>query len=231
MTRLVSGLLTFVLMPCWRILQVCTQVVRRPVDLAIWSEENCDKYCTPIILTFSSVFRSSSTMCDLDRKCHWRFTEGWFVFTVWNRWKCKWFCANHNLTEQDLQGKTRNLAHPALHDTCVAFFYTGPYRVTRRQPDHFHIQLPISCLALVATAVMCSLPTDVMLMCWFFSPQFHCIFDGLEKNGTSKCYPNFSSKDYLPIYRKMLQIIKDTLKDEYHGPRLLAQLREWAEVG
>ncbi|KAG2362825.1 hypothetical protein BDR07DRAFT_1609203, partial [Suillus spraguei] len=29
----------------------------------------------------------------------------------------------------------------------------------------------------------------------------------------------------------MLQIIKDTLKDKYHGPRLLAQLREWAEAG
>ncbi|KAG0698611.1 hypothetical protein DFH29DRAFT_1002706 [Suillus ampliporus] len=60
---------------------------------------------------------------------------------------------------------------------------------------------------------------------------FHCIFDGLKKNGSGKCYPNFSSKEYLPIYRKMLRIIKDTLQDEYHGPRLLAQLREWAEAG
>ncbi|KAG1906230.1 uncharacterized protein F5891DRAFT_556510 [Suillus fuscotomentosus] len=112
----------------------------------------------------------------------------------------------------DENGRMRNLAHPALRDTCVAFFYMRPYWVARRQPDHFCMQLPISCLALVATA-------------------FHCVFDGLEKNGTGKCYPNFSSKDYSPVYRKMLQIIKDTLKDEYHGPRLLAQLREWAEVG
>ncbi|KAG1799691.1 uncharacterized protein HD556DRAFT_1439350 [Suillus plorans] len=112
----------------------------------------------------------------------------------------------------DQNGKTRNLAHPALRDTCIAFFYTGPYQIARRQPEKFCTQLPISCLALVATV-------------------FHCVFDGLEKNGNGKCYPNFSSKEYSPIYRKMIQIIKDTLKDEYHGPRLLEQLREWAEAG
>ncbi|KAG1887799.1 hypothetical protein F4604DRAFT_1674959 [Suillus subluteus] len=112
----------------------------------------------------------------------------------------------------DQNGKTRNLAHPALRDTCIAFFYTGPYRIMQRQPEKFRTQLPISCLALVATV-------------------FHCVFDGLKKNGNSKCYPNFSSKEYSPVYCKMIQIIKDTLKDEYHSPRLLAQLREWAEAG
>ncbi|KAG1822780.1 uncharacterized protein BJ212DRAFT_1296743 [Suillus subaureus] len=61
--------------------------------------------------------------------------------------------------------------------------------------------------------------------------NFHCIFDGLEKNRNGKCYPNFSSKEYSPIYYKMIQIIDDTLKDEYHGPRLLAQLQEWTEAG
>ncbi|KAG0698458.1 hypothetical protein DFH29DRAFT_1002832 [Suillus ampliporus] len=61
--------------------------------------------------------------------------------------------------------------------------------------------------------------------------QFHCVFNGLKKNSSGKCYPNFSSKEYSPIYRKMLRIIKDTLQDEYHGPRLLVQLREWAEAG
>jgi hypothetical protein len=64
-----------------------------------------------------------------------------------------------------------------------------------------------------------------------FFLQFHCVLDGLGKNGNGKCYPNFSSKEYSPIYRKMLQMIKDILKDEYHGPKLLAQLREWAEAG
>ncbi|KAG1793576.1 hypothetical protein EV424DRAFT_1548311 [Suillus variegatus] len=112
----------------------------------------------------------------------------------------------------DKNGKTRNFANPALRDTSIAFFYTGPYRIARRRPDQFRTQLPISCLALVATV-------------------FHCIFDGLEKNGSGKSYPNFSSKEYSPIYRKMLEIIKHTLQDEYHGPRLSAQLREWAEAG
>ncbi|KAG1889110.1 uncharacterized protein F5891DRAFT_1198682 [Suillus fuscotomentosus] len=66
---------------------------------------------------------------------------------------------------------------------------------------------------------------------WFRTDQnFHCVFDGFKKNRNSKCYPNFSSKEYSPIYHKLIQIIKDTLKDDYHGPRLLAQLREWAEA-
>ncbi|KAG1807236.1 hypothetical protein EV424DRAFT_1543952 [Suillus variegatus] len=112
----------------------------------------------------------------------------------------------------DENGKTRNFANPALRDTSIAFFYTGPYRIARRRPDQFRTQLPISCLALVATV-------------------FHCVFDGLEKNGSGKSYPNFSLKEYSPIYRKMLEIIKHTLQDEYHGPRLSAQLREWAEAG
>ncbi|KAG1816746.1 uncharacterized protein BJ212DRAFT_1480605 [Suillus subaureus] len=59
---------------------------------------------------------------------------------------------------------------------------------------------------------------------------FHCVFDSLEKNGNGKRYPNFSSKEYSPIYWKILNIIKNTLKDEYHGPRLSAQLREWAKA-
>ncbi|KAG2131069.1 hypothetical protein DEU56DRAFT_914609 [Suillus clintonianus] len=113
---------------------------------------------------------------------------------------------------EDQQGRTRNFANPALHDATIAFFYTGPYQIARRQPDRFRTQLPILCLALVATA-------------------FHCVFDSLKKNGNSKSYPNFSSKEYSPIYRRMLSIIKETLDDEYHGPRLSAQLREWAEAG
>ncbi|KAG1819013.1 uncharacterized protein BJ212DRAFT_1479142 [Suillus subaureus] len=112
----------------------------------------------------------------------------------------------------DENGRMRNFTNPALRDTSIAFFYTGPYWIAWRQPDQFRTQLPISCLALVATV-------------------FHCIFDGLEKNSSGKSYPNFSLKEYLPIYRKMLEIIKHTLQDKYFGPRLMAQLREWAEAG
>ncbi|KAG2131046.1 hypothetical protein DEU56DRAFT_757673 [Suillus clintonianus] len=37
--------------------------------------------------------------------------------------------------------------------------------------------------------------------------------------------------EYGPIYCKMLNLLKDILKDHYHGPILLAQLWEWAQVG
>ncbi|KAG1894672.1 uncharacterized protein F5891DRAFT_1194977 [Suillus fuscotomentosus] len=112
----------------------------------------------------------------------------------------------------DEQGRTRNFAHPALHETVISFFYTGPYQIVRRMPEIFHTELPLSCLALVAAA-------------------FNCVLDGLAKNGHGKSYPNFSTKDYGPIYRRMLELLKCILKDVYHGPRLLAQLQEWAAAG
>ncbi|KAG1734363.1 hypothetical protein EDD22DRAFT_852522 [Suillus occidentalis] len=53
---------------------------------------------------------------------------------------------------------------------------------------------------------------------------FNCVLDGLAKNGHGKSYPNFSSKDYSPIYNRMLVFLKDILGDAYHGPRLAAAL-------
>ncbi|KAG1886285.1 hypothetical protein F4604DRAFT_1918011 [Suillus subluteus] len=61
--------------------------------------------------------------------------------------------------------------------------------------------------------------------------QFNCVLDGLVKNRHGKSYPNFSTKDYSPVYRRMLKLLKAILEDVYHGPRLSAQLREWAAAG
>ncbi|KAG1852364.1 hypothetical protein C8R48DRAFT_777531 [Suillus tomentosus] len=105
----------------------------------------------------------------------------------------------------DEQGRTRNFAHPALRETVISFFYTGPYRIARRMPEIFRMELPLSCLALVAAA-------------------FNCVLDGLAKNGHGKSYPNFSTKDYGPIYRWMLELLKCILEDAYHGPRLAAAM-------
>ncbi|KAG2112661.1 uncharacterized protein F5147DRAFT_650814 [Suillus discolor] len=87
-----------------------------------------------------------------------------------------------------------------------------------RQPDIFRNQLPLSCLALVGTAVLFL----------YYSIVSSTVS---EKNGNGKYYPKFTAKEYGPIYRKMLQLLKDILKDRYHGPILLVQLREWAQVG
>lgn len=54
---------------------------------------------------------------------------------------------------EDFQGRTRNFAHPALREAVISFFYTGPYQITRRMPEIFRMELPLSCLALVAAAV------------------------------------------------------------------------------
>ncbi|KAG1890632.1 uncharacterized protein F5891DRAFT_1197909 [Suillus fuscotomentosus] len=112
----------------------------------------------------------------------------------------------------DEQGRIRNFAHPALRETVISFFYTGPYQIAQRMPEIFRTELLLSCLALVAAA-------------------FNCVLDGLAKNGHGKSYLNFSTKDYGPIYRQMLELLKCILKDVYHGPRLLAQLQEWAAAG
>ncbi|KAG2084646.1 uncharacterized protein F5147DRAFT_841890 [Suillus discolor] len=105
----------------------------------------------------------------------------------------------------DDQGRTQNFAHPTLREAVIIFFYTGPYRIAQRMLETFSMELPLSCLALVAAA-------------------FNCVFDGLVKNGHGKSYPNFSTKDYGPVYCQMLKLLKHILEDAYHGPRLSAQL-------
>ncbi|KAG1812775.1 uncharacterized protein BJ212DRAFT_1482850 [Suillus subaureus] len=114
----------------------------------------------------------------------------------------------------DKNGQTRNLANPALHNASIACF------LHRTLPD-----------CMEAARSFSHTIANIMLSLSCHSGDFHCVFDGLEKNGNGKHYPNFSSKKYLPIYQKMLDIIKNTLKDKYHGPRLSAQLQEWAEAG
>ncbi|KAG2134542.1 hypothetical protein DEU56DRAFT_756968 [Suillus clintonianus] len=106
----------------------------------------------------------------------------------------------------DSLGKTQNVAHPALHEATISFFYTGSYRVARRRPDIFREQLPLECLAL-----------------------FNCVLDGLVKNGNGKTYPNFSSTEYKAIYTKMVKLLNDIKEHPYHGPKLAKQLRLWAE--
>ncbi|KAG2088693.1 uncharacterized protein F5147DRAFT_658662 [Suillus discolor] len=82
-----------------------------------------------------------------------------------------------------------------------------PYRIAHRQPDIFHNQLPVSCLAL-----------------------YNCVLNGLAKNGHRKYYPKFTAREYSPIYSKMVQMLKDILQDLYHGPRT-ASLRVDGAVG
>ncbi|KAG2133727.1 hypothetical protein DEU56DRAFT_950499 [Suillus clintonianus] len=112
----------------------------------------------------------------------------------------------------DSLGKTQNVAHPALREATISFFYTGSYRVARRRPDIFREQLPLECLALVCTA-------------------FNCVLDGLVKNGNGKTYPNFSSKEYKAIYTKMVKLLNDIKEHPYHGPKLAKQLRLWSASG
>ncbi|KAG2115474.1 hypothetical protein DEU56DRAFT_761667 [Suillus clintonianus] len=101
---------------------------------------------------------------------------------------------------------------PALRQQDDTNHYSYGLGWTNRMPDIFRVQLPLSCLALVAAV-------------------FNCVLDGLAKNGHGKSYPNFSSKDYSPIYNQMLVFLEDILDDAHHGPRLTAQLREWAAAG
>jgi len=53
----------------------------------------------------------------------------------------------------DELGKTRNAAHPALREVAICFLYTSPYRIAFRRPKVFRKQIPLTCLALICTAV------------------------------------------------------------------------------
>ncbi|KAG1835971.1 hypothetical protein DFJ58DRAFT_735297 [Suillus subalutaceus] len=54
---------------------------------------------------------------------------------------------------------------------------------------------------------------------------------GLKKNGNGKSYSKFTSKEYELVYHSMLALLDDVMKDPYHGPKLVQQLREWAKIG
>lgn len=112
----------------------------------------------------------------------------------------------------DENGKTRNFANPALREAVIIFFYTGPYRVAQERPEIFRKQVPLPCLALVATA-------------------YNCVLEGLSKNGSGKWYPNFTAKEYGSIYACLLKLLKRIMKNPYHGPKLAEQLESWAQAG
>ncbi|KAG2104743.1 uncharacterized protein F5147DRAFT_654393 [Suillus discolor] len=76
----------------------------------------------------------------------------------------------------------------------------------------FQKEVSLKCLALVCTV-------------------FHCIFQGLKKNGNGKSYSKFTSKEYESIYHSMLELLDAVMKDPYHGPKLVQQLHEWAKIG
>ncbi|KAG1859371.1 hypothetical protein DFJ58DRAFT_726394 [Suillus subalutaceus] len=105
-------------------------------------------------------------------------------------------------------GKTRNFAHPALHEAIILFMYTGTYRIAHRRPGIFRKEVPLKCLAL-----------------------FHCVLQGLVKHGNGKFYPKFTTKEYESVYMAMLSLLENVKNDPYHGPKLMHQLREWAQAG
>ncbi|KAG1801238.1 uncharacterized protein BJ212DRAFT_1305081 [Suillus subaureus] len=110
------------------------------------------------------------------------------------------------------QGKTNNFANPALREVIALFYYTGSYRIAQKRLDLFRHQLPLSCLALITTV-------------------FDCVLLGFSKNGSGKIFLKFTVKEYEPIYKEMMEMIQLILKDEYHSPKLIKQLEEWAAYG
>ncbi|KAG0698027.1 hypothetical protein DFH29DRAFT_1082051 [Suillus ampliporus] len=109
-------------------------------------------------------------------------------------------------------GKTNNAAHPALREAAISFLYTGSYRVAHRRPEIFKKKIPLNSLALICTA-------------------YHCVLDGLSKNGNGKLFPKFSAKEYGSIYNSIIILLDEVNGDPYHGPKLRRQLRHWAAEG
>ncbi|KAI6006655.1 hypothetical protein F5J12DRAFT_782901 [Pisolithus orientalis] len=51
-------------------------------------------------------------------------------------------------------GKTRNFARSALKEAVIQFYYTGTYQITDKCPESFNNSVPLSCLALIAAALV-----------------------------------------------------------------------------
>jgi Domain of unknown function (DUF6532) len=67
------------------------------------------------------------------------------------------------ITDLVIQGRPTNLAHAAIGELCIIFFY-GPGRLASRYPDIFDKEVPLGAVALVATAVSQVIPVSSSIL-------------------------------------------------------------------
>ncbi|KAH9010156.1 hypothetical protein EDB85DRAFT_2161766 [Lactarius pseudohatsudake] len=112
--------------------------------------------------------------------------------------------------ELDENQRTENFAHPAIIELCKRFYYSSKSDcLSNLFPDHF-ARLPVSALAMACT----------------------CISNCLSEWESGIQVPiQFTGRVYEPVYVAMMDLIKETMRNEYHGRKLLALLKRIAKEG
>ncbi|KAH7920651.1 hypothetical protein BV22DRAFT_1050184 [Leucogyrophana mollusca] len=111
--------------------------------------------------------------------------------------------------EPDEQGRSTNFAANAIREGCTFFYRNGRHSL-KRAPE-LASSVPHYGLVLVCLAVKCTLR-------------------GYAEHGYDKI-PDFSVDIYSPEAKNMKTLLDSVLADEYHGPKLEKQLRDWAAYG
>ncbi|KAI9569836.1 hypothetical protein HD554DRAFT_2170836 [Boletus coccyginus] len=107
------------------------------------------------------------------------------------------------------QGKTNNLAHPALAGLVVDFFYNGDKTVGKLFPEVFREQVPRVAVAIAATALKVV----------------------LDEFASSQGEVNFKVATYSPVYLEMLGLMKKCDTVPVHAMKTKALRCKWAQIG
>ncbi|KAJ3818242.1 hypothetical protein F5880DRAFT_1511131 [Lentinula raphanica] len=121
---------------------------------------------------------------------------------------------NHDFLKYgvDEQGKTNNVAHPCLRDSCVQAYYNESTAIAQKFPDQFSTSVPIIALAFVMTVVR------------------NCIEE--YENGPKLVKKELSSVKYCRAFKCMVGILNGIkAKNALHWNKVQRNLDSWAQAG
>ncbi|KAG6380277.1 hypothetical protein JVT61DRAFT_8379 [Boletus reticuloceps] len=108
--------------------------------------------------------------------------------------------------DQDEQGKVSNFAHSAIKHTCLAMYYSNSAK-SLCQFKEFQQSVP---------------PLAVLLV-------IHSIITMFQMHG-SNVKENLNVKQLKATYLKLQSWMDAVAAHQYHGPKLIAMLQEWASI-
>ncbi|KAJ3833230.1 hypothetical protein F5878DRAFT_646119 [Lentinula raphanica] len=121
---------------------------------------------------------------------------------------------NHDFLKYgvDEQGKTNNVAHPCLRDSCVQAYYNESTAIAQKFPDQFSTSVPIIALAFVMTVVR------------------NCIEE--YEDGPKLVKKELSSVKYCRAFKCMVGILNGIkAKNALHWNKVQRNLDSWAQAG
>lgn len=131
-----------------------------------------------------------------------------------------------SLTPCSLQGQRNNLAHPAIKEIIVQFFYTADNALARTFPEDFKDEVPEDAIASVMTYVCISRPLQVLLA---HTPQIQLCLE--EWKAGIRQEVGFDGENYKIVHNSLLNLINEVKSNPYHGLKFSSNQRKWAQTG